>query len=258
VKEDKQEGHAGEDDGDNPRVVTDPLAEVGLLVSHGYHPTLDPWAEHSATLANYVLRCPPPESHPSVTLSGMRRLADGRGIVAISPTSAGILAGEVDLSEWSDEELARGQRRDKHGRWSGRPPKVIPSEVHAEIVRRKMSEAYTLLRENTYKAVEVLVEVATDKKASPAVRVQAAEQILDRTLGKAVEHMKLDVDVMAPWQRLIANSIVGMRGGRLLGIVGTEEQARELEAEEGEVLVAETSDHDGDPTETGPLTSDDS
>jgi 5-hydroxyisourate hydrolase-like protein (transthyretin family) len=131
-----------------------------------------------------------------------------------------------------------------------------PSAIHAELVKRRMAKAYDLLRTNARRAVAVLVEVATDKKASPAVRVQAATEILDRTLGRPTERMELDVDVMKPWQRLIAGAVVTMRDGRLMPIVGTDAQAEaaEREALEGKVLEAEASD---EASETGSLTPDD-
>lgn len=113
--------------------------------------------------------------------------------VYVGETNQAILSGEEDLSVWSEEELIRGQRRDKHGRWSGRPPKVIPKAIHDELVKRKMSQAYGLLRESIYDAVAVLVDVAQDEEADATVRLKAAEMILDRTMGKPTETMQLEV-----------------------------------------------------------------
>jgi hypothetical protein len=106
----------------------------------------------------------------------------------------------------SEEELTRGVRKGKDGRFRN-APKVVPKAVHNELVTRRMSKAYDLLRESTYDAVRVLVEVAKDENADTAVRVKAAELILDRTLGKAPQHVTLDVN--APWQKLMAQAIVG-------------------------------------------------
>jgi hypothetical protein len=106
-------------------------------------------------------------------------------------TTQRILNGTEDLSVWSEEELIRGVRRGKDGRFRNKP-KVIPHAVHAELVKRKMAKAYDLLRESTYDAVQVLVEVAKDENADTATRVKAAELILDRTLGKAPQHVSLD------------------------------------------------------------------
>lgn len=133
----------------------------------------------------------------------MRR--DGTSSMQVSRTTTAILTGREDLSEWSDEELERGQRRGKDGKFR-KPPTVIAKAVHDELVKRRMSRAYDLLRASTYDAVQVLVEVAKDENADTGVRVKAAELILDRTLGKAPQHVTLDVN--APWQKLMAQAIV--------------------------------------------------
>ena len=46
--------------------------------------------------------------------------------IAIGKTNMAILNGTEDVRLWSDEELLRGQRRAKNGRWTGRPPTVVP------------------------------------------------------------------------------------------------------------------------------------
>jgi hypothetical protein len=140
-------------------------------------------------------------------MAKVRELADGRGLVKISPVTRAVIDGTEDLSTWSDEELERGIRRGRDGKFR-KPPRLVAKAVHDELVRRKMTKAYSLLRESTHKAVEVLIEVATDRKADPAVRVKAAEAILDRSLGKPTESMRLSIDGSEPWQRLIANAIV--------------------------------------------------
>ena len=114
--------------------------------------------------------------------------------IRIGATNRAILSGEADLSAWSDEELMRGQRRDLGGHWRGRPPTVVPRAVHDELVRRKMSAAHDLLRDNVVSAVQVLINVANDNSAEPGVRLKAASLILDRVLGKASERVQISVE----------------------------------------------------------------
>ena len=102
-----------------------------------------------------------------------------------------ILQGEMDLSAWSEEELIRGQRRSRRGTWEGRPPKLVPKAIHDELVRRKMGEAFDLMRDNVVKATEVLIEIAEDKEVDPAVRLRAVGMIHDRVLGKSKERVEL-------------------------------------------------------------------
>ena len=135
----------------------------------------------------------------------------------MSPTTVGVVNGTEDLSRWSDAELERGQKRDKNGRWPTKKPTIVARAVHDELVRRKMSRAYDLLRTNVYKAVEVLVSIATDKRADKAIRVKAATEILDRTLGKPTESMKLDIQ--GEWASIVARAIVPIAGDVIEGEV---------------------------------------
>ena len=84
-----------------------------------------------------------------------KQLKDGRALMTVSAKTAAILNGDEDLSAWDDEELLRGQRKDRGGYFRGRPPKVVPQEVHAERVRRTMSKAFDLLKESSYDAVHL-------------------------------------------------------------------------------------------------------
>jgi len=136
------------------------------------------------------------------------RLKDGRAIVAVSAKTADVMEGLDDLSEWSDEELEWGQRRDKRGRWPTNRPKVIARAIHDELVKRKMRHAYDLLRENVHAAVQVLIEIATDPDVNAETRLKAASEIMNRTLGKPAEQMHLEVDARPPWMQVLEASIV--------------------------------------------------
>lgn len=113
--------------------------------------------------------------------------------VGIGKTNAMILAGEADLSVWSDEELTRGQRRDRNGGWSGRPPKVVPTALHRELTRRQMQKVQEHLRDNLLVAAEALTEMIQSPHVDDSTKVRAIQMIFDRVLGKAPE--KIDVQV---------------------------------------------------------------
>ncbi len=104
-----------------------------------------------------------------------------------------VLAGEDDLSGWSEEELIRGQRRSKHGQWHGTPPKIVPKILHDELVKRKLTKAYDLMNESIYDAVAILIELAKDTRVESSVRLKAVTEILDRTIGKKPIEVKLEV-----------------------------------------------------------------
>lgn len=103
-----------------------------------------------------------------------------------------VLAGEDDLSSWDEEELIRGQKRNKHGQWPNSPPKIVPKALHDELVKRKLTKAYGLLNESIYDAVAILIDIAKDEQAESSVRLKAVKEILDRTLGKAPQHVTFE------------------------------------------------------------------
>lgn len=130
--------------------------------------------------------------------------------VRVGKTNAAILGGEADLSLWSEEELKRGTRMDKNGRWGGRPPVVVPKAIHDELVSRKMMAAHELLRDNLCEAIIVLVSIAKDKRADGAVRVKAANTIIERVLGKVPERVHLARDDEPAFIEAIRNSVVSI------------------------------------------------
>lgn len=123
-----------------------------------------------------------------------------RAIVRMGTLNTRILTGQEDLSEWDDEELKHGQRKDKNGRFQGRSPVIVPKQLHNELVRRTLGKIEELMRESAYEAAEALVEIMrgeyVEDKEDPKAkdRIKAAEIILNRVLGK--EPIRLEVAAM--------------------------------------------------------------
>jgi len=137
--------------------------------------------------------------------------------ISIGNANLAILNGEADLSLWSDEELRRGQRRDRKGHWSGRPPKVIPKAIHDELVRRTYDEASKLLQDSLVDAVTLFGVLVRDEKADPAVRLKAASIIVERVMGRAP--MTLHVDVQPKWQAAITHAVVSIPAHLIEGAI---------------------------------------
>jgi len=115
-----------------------------------------------------------------------------RRTIQLGLRNSATLAGE-SLDEWSDEELQRGQRKSRRGTWEGRPPKVVPKRLHDELVRRQMSKANELLRDNLVGATEILIGIAQSMDTDDAVRLKAATIIMERVLGKTPEKVEVSV-----------------------------------------------------------------
>lgn len=108
-------------------------------------------------------------------------------------TTMAILSGEEDLTLWDDEELLRGQRRSKRGKFHGSAPKVVPMSVHQELTKRRLSKSYELLREDLVAACQLLGKVVRDDEAPYKDRIKASEIIIERVMGRVPE--KIDVAV---------------------------------------------------------------
>ena len=139
---------------------------------------------------------------------GKRLTPGGRMRLTVSRHTGDILDGIVDLSEWDDEEILRGQRRGPNGRFMGKAPIVVPQAVHAERIKRTMSKAFDLLKVSTYDAVRLLRSVVNDPEASYEVRVRASELILDRVLGKPSGSLAVSFEVDPPWMVALRDAIV--------------------------------------------------
>ena len=121
--------------------------------------------------------------------------------IEVGKTNHAILKGDADLSLWSDEELRRGQRKDRNGNWGGRPPKVVPKAIHDELVRRTYDEASAVLRDSLVDAVTLFRTIVQDPDADPAVRLKAATTIVDRVMGRAPMTVHFDVEPL--WAKAI-------------------------------------------------------
>jgi hypothetical protein len=137
----------------------------------------------------------------------MARLKDGGALVRISPRTASVVYDGADLSDWDDAELLEGRKKDRRGHFTGRKPKLVPAALHRELTKRRFQRAQALLADSLVDCVQMLRAIVNDKKADEADRIKAAEIILDRVMGKAKEHVQLDIEAQ-PWQRIIASAIV--------------------------------------------------
>lgn len=115
-----------------------------------------------------------------------------------------VAEGVLDLDDWDNEELVRGYRRARNGKFPA-PPKYIPREVQQEALRRlyrrgerKMQEAYMAI-------VEGQIELATTAE-SEKVRLEAQKAIQERLVGKVPDTVRVGVE--APWQDWLADSLI--------------------------------------------------
>lgn len=127
--------------------------------------------------------------------------------VGLGVGTTAVLLGDDDPSDWDNEELLHGRRRDRNGHFQGRDPNVIPREVHNELIRRSMRSADKSFRRMQSMALEQLQSIIEGVDVDDKDRLKAIELVLHRTLGKVPE--KVDVAMAkAPWEDLLVDSIV--------------------------------------------------
>ncbi len=157
---------------------------------------------------------------------GSRR-SDGRAFTTVTKVGADISEGLVDLRDWDDEELHRGQRRNRNGNFHGRPPSFVPQQLHNERYRRTLASAQALFVENTVNAVQVLIEIATDLGAPYSDRLKAAAMIVERTMGKPQQ--SVDVTVHEP-------KFIAALEGALVSLVNTTDDDGDDDTIDAEVI----------------------
>lgn len=140
------------------------------------------------------------------------------------------LSGKIKVEDLDDEEVSRGQLRNAAGTFSGRPPTIVPAELVQAMRREWLSRAEGKLREALLeKGIGTLTRLAGDETIDPAVRLRAADKLIERTMGKVPDKIQLAAeDPVETLFRKILNDPEGL----------TEESPvpREFSAEEREML----------------------
>ena len=153
----------------------------------------------------------------------------------------------------SNEELVRGQVKDKNGRFAGRPPQWVPRAFHRACLNELLRRGKTLWQENYLQAIEVMTQIANGQGAgadAPAkVRLQAAQFVIERLEGKVPE--KVIIESEQPWQ-LVLDGIVAEadtdaveRGRKALNSAQAVRQ--ELHDPRSEIVDAELVEEDEEP-----------
>jgi hypothetical protein len=152
-------------------------------------------------------------------------MADHDTYVRLRGRYAELLSGKLKVEDLDDEELARGRLRDKAGGFTGRPPTVVPGTLVQAMRREWLSRAEAKLREALMeKGIGTLTQLAGDENIDPAVRLRAADKLIERTMGKVPDRVQVSAeDPVETLFRSILNDPAGLA-------------PRELSAEERALL----------------------
>lgn len=111
-----------------------------------------------------------------------------------------------DLDDWDDDELLRGQRKNKNGKFANKPVRYVPTKVHQELVKRQMRLAKHHLNAHLMMASRMLIDIIRSPTTDDGDRLKAIAMLFDRTMGKAPE--KVEVTSDAPWVLALQNMTV--------------------------------------------------
>lgn len=112
--------------------------------------------------------------------------------VWVSGRYAMLIRGEIKIEDLDDEEVAQGRLKDKNGKFSGRPPKMLPQELVTAMKREWLTRAENRLRDALLEhGIGTLVSLAKDDRIDPAVRLRAADKLIERTMGKVPDRVHI-------------------------------------------------------------------
>lgn len=98
-------------------------------------------------------------------------------------------AGLKPVSEWDDEELARGKPRNIKGSFSGATPPYLSPVIEEERRKRLKQATYNRLMPHSLVAMDVLGALVKNPKTPAGVRADIAKFIYEQQHGKAKAHV---------------------------------------------------------------------
>jgi len=122
-----------------------------------------------------------------------RQKSANRGVIRIGATTADLIDHPETIRDWDDEELHRGRKRDKNGKFTGRDPLVVPTDCYREMMRRQLRKAQMLLGEHLEEAVTALTDIIKHSRAEDKDKIKAAQLLIDRVMGKNPETIEVNL-----------------------------------------------------------------
>lgn len=119
-----------------------------------------------------------------------------------SPRMQQLIDGEITVEDLDDEELRRGQLRDKNGEFKGRPPLLVPREFYEAITREMLERGNATMRSHMEASIGVIAELMVNKRTPARERLAAAQYMLERTAGKIPEKQIVQASI-SKWEKVL-------------------------------------------------------
>lgn len=142
---------------------------------------------------------------------------------------AGEYTWEDFVSTLSAEELARGQLKNRNGRFGGRPPKLVPRAFYLQCVRELKRRFDEKMQERILTATDELIELSReDGGLRPQDRAKVLQYLIERVMGPIPKEVTIKTE--QPWEDLV----VGVFGEAPKGMKAPGEERYEQGEEEGD------------------------
>lgn len=141
-----------------------------------------------------------------------REPGDTRGTVTVqlgqrwSQIVRDVEAGEYTWDDFvqtlSAEELARGQLKNRDGRFGGRPPKLVPRAFYLQCVREIKRRFDEKMQVRLLEATDELIELSReDGGLKPADRAKVLQYLIERVMGPVPKEVTIKAE--QPWEDLV-------------------------------------------------------
>lgn len=118
-----------------------------------------------------------------------------------------VKAGEYTWAEFCDEldeeELARGQLKDKNGNFTGRPPVLVPREFHLACQRELKRRFQELFDKDVISVAKMYLAMAQNESVPVQTRAKMLQYAMERVFGGIPKDITIKQE--APWEQVFVN-----------------------------------------------------
>jgi hypothetical protein len=131
--------------------------------------------------------------------------------------------GTLDFADLDDEEVRRMQLRAKDGTFKGRPPASLPREFMLGLQAENHRRMQARWQEEYETAMGVIHELMVKKNPLPAdaVRLNAANMVVERLQGKAIDRIEVKATI-SKFDQVAGDIIMDLDDPRALDRAGAE------------------------------------
>jgi hypothetical protein len=131
-----------------------------------------------------------------------RKTVKSGAIVTTSPRWQALIDGDMSVQDLEDDEILTGRLRMDNGKLAPRGVNVIPRRLHEAMMRELKFRMQNKFAEEIEGAIDQLVWVMYNGETRDMVKLQAAQTIIERVLGKVESKQTVTLEA-TPWQQAI-------------------------------------------------------